>query len=267
MRATSRPARSAEIDGETWRKAWDVKVFGYVDLTRIIYPHMCARRSGVIINIVGAAARTPNHRYIAGCMRQHRAQHVHPVPGRREHAPRRARRRHQSRADGARPPSPARHGARQAASRRREPLAGAAREISRQAAPARPRRSPSSWCSSPPTAPASSAAPRSISTAGYRCFRATPDACAVVWFAVRPGISSGRTLRASRWDGQRRYRGNNRHPAKLPKAVRLTGERPAAATNRRLSFTCDARLHCSKAQLVAKTLRQSRSSSRNGMAC
>jgi len=62
------PGTLEEIDGDTWRKAWDVKVYGYVDLTRIIYPHMCARRSGVIINIVGAAARTPNHRYIAGCM-------------------------------------------------------------------------------------------------------------------------------------------------------------------------------------------------------
>jgi NAD(P)-dependent dehydrogenase (short-subunit alcohol dehydrogenase family) len=62
------PGTLAEIDGETWRKAWDVKVYGYVDLTRIIYPRMCARKRGVIINIVGAAARTPNHRYIAGCM-------------------------------------------------------------------------------------------------------------------------------------------------------------------------------------------------------
>jgi short-subunit dehydrogenase len=62
------PGTIDQIDGETWRKAWDVKVYGYVDLTRVIYPHMCARKKGVIINIVGAAARTPNHRYIAGCM-------------------------------------------------------------------------------------------------------------------------------------------------------------------------------------------------------
>jgi NAD(P)-dependent dehydrogenase (short-subunit alcohol dehydrogenase family) len=62
------PGTLEEIDGDTWRKAWDVKVYGYVDLTRSIYPHMCARRSGVIVNIVGSAARTPNHRYIAGCM-------------------------------------------------------------------------------------------------------------------------------------------------------------------------------------------------------
>jgi NAD(P)-dependent dehydrogenase (short-subunit alcohol dehydrogenase family) len=58
----------ATVDGETWRKAWDLKVFGYVDLTRIIYPQMCKRGSGVIVNVIGAAARTPNPQYIAGCM-------------------------------------------------------------------------------------------------------------------------------------------------------------------------------------------------------
>jgi len=56
------------IDSATWRKAWDLKVFGYVDLTRIIYPRMCARRSGVIVNIIGAAFKRPNPHYIAGCM-------------------------------------------------------------------------------------------------------------------------------------------------------------------------------------------------------
>lgn len=61
------PGTLAEIDSKTWRESWAVKVFGYIDLTRIIYPQMCARRSGVIVNIVGAAARNPNHRYIAGC--------------------------------------------------------------------------------------------------------------------------------------------------------------------------------------------------------
>jgi NAD(P)-dependent dehydrogenase (short-subunit alcohol dehydrogenase family) len=62
------PGTLEEIDSETWRQAWDVKVYGYVDLTRLIYPRMCARKSGVIINIIGAAARTPNYRYVAGCM-------------------------------------------------------------------------------------------------------------------------------------------------------------------------------------------------------
>lgn len=61
------PGTLAEVDSKTWRESWSVKVFGYVDLTRVIYPRMCQRKSGVIVNIVGAAARNPNHRYIAGC--------------------------------------------------------------------------------------------------------------------------------------------------------------------------------------------------------
>jgi NAD(P)-dependent dehydrogenase (short-subunit alcohol dehydrogenase family) len=61
------PGTLAEVDAKTWRETWAVKVFGYVDLTRIIYPQMCARKSGVIVNIIGAAARSPSHRYIAGC--------------------------------------------------------------------------------------------------------------------------------------------------------------------------------------------------------
>jgi NAD(P)-dependent dehydrogenase (short-subunit alcohol dehydrogenase family) len=56
------------IDSAAWRKSWDLKVFGYVDLTRIIYPRMCARGSGVIVNIVGAAFKRPNPHYVAGCM-------------------------------------------------------------------------------------------------------------------------------------------------------------------------------------------------------
>jgi len=61
------PGTIEDIDSDTWRAAWNVKVFGYIDLTRIVYRRMCARRSGVIVNIIGAAARNPNHRYIAGC--------------------------------------------------------------------------------------------------------------------------------------------------------------------------------------------------------
>jgi NAD(P)-dependent dehydrogenase (short-subunit alcohol dehydrogenase family) len=56
-----------KVDSATWRKSWDLKVFGYIDLTRVIYPKMCQRRSGVIVNVSGAAARTPNVQYIAGC--------------------------------------------------------------------------------------------------------------------------------------------------------------------------------------------------------
>lgn len=56
------------LDSTTWRKAWDLKIFGYVDLSRIIYPRMCERGSGTIVNVVGAAGKHPNPNYIAGCM-------------------------------------------------------------------------------------------------------------------------------------------------------------------------------------------------------
>jgi len=56
------------IDVETWRRCWDLKVFGYVDLTRAILPRMQARGSGVVVNVIGAAAVSPNPNYLAGCM-------------------------------------------------------------------------------------------------------------------------------------------------------------------------------------------------------
>jgi NAD(P)-dependent dehydrogenase (short-subunit alcohol dehydrogenase family) len=56
------------IDSATWRRCWDLKVYGYVDLTRAILPQMQARKSGVVVNVIGAAGETPNPNYIAGCM-------------------------------------------------------------------------------------------------------------------------------------------------------------------------------------------------------
>jgi NAD(P)-dependent dehydrogenase (short-subunit alcohol dehydrogenase family) len=55
-----------EIDEERWRKAWDLKVFGFINLTREIYGPMCARGRGVIINVVGLAGERPDAYYIAG---------------------------------------------------------------------------------------------------------------------------------------------------------------------------------------------------------
>jgi hypothetical protein len=55
-----------EIDEERWRRAWDLKVFGFINLTREIYGPMCRRGKGVIINIVGIAGDRPDANYIAG---------------------------------------------------------------------------------------------------------------------------------------------------------------------------------------------------------
>src|SRR5689334_4045353 len=36
-----------KVEEETWRKAWDLKLFGYINLTRQVYGRMKARKSGV----------------------------------------------------------------------------------------------------------------------------------------------------------------------------------------------------------------------------
>jgi len=54
------------VDEATWRAAWDLKVFGYVDLTRIYFARMKARRRGVIINVIGVGGEKLDFNYIAG---------------------------------------------------------------------------------------------------------------------------------------------------------------------------------------------------------
>ena len=54
-----------EIDESRWRESWDLKVFGYINLTREIYRMMSARRRGVIVNVVGMAGERPDATYLA----------------------------------------------------------------------------------------------------------------------------------------------------------------------------------------------------------
>ncbi|HVC54826.1 MAG TPA: SDR family oxidoreductase [Stellaceae bacterium] len=56
----------AQIDEARWRQAWDLKVFGYINMTRRFYALMAARRRGVIVNILGAAGENPDFDYVAG---------------------------------------------------------------------------------------------------------------------------------------------------------------------------------------------------------
>ena len=60
------PGGLGSVDNETWRRAWDLKVFGFISLCRAIYPAMAARREGVIVNVIGAAGETFPANYIAG---------------------------------------------------------------------------------------------------------------------------------------------------------------------------------------------------------
>jgi 3-oxoacyl-[acyl-carrier protein] reductase len=55
-----------EIDEARWREAWDLKVFGYINMCRRFYALMQQRRHGVIINILGMAGERMDAGYIAG---------------------------------------------------------------------------------------------------------------------------------------------------------------------------------------------------------
>jgi NAD(P)-dependent dehydrogenase (short-subunit alcohol dehydrogenase family) len=44
-----------DIDAQRWRTAWDLKVYGYIDLTRAIYEGMRERGAGVVLNVIGMA--------------------------------------------------------------------------------------------------------------------------------------------------------------------------------------------------------------------
>ena len=55
-----------KIDEATWRHAWELKVFGYINLTRAIYAHMKTRGHGVIVNDIGAAGEKFDANYICG---------------------------------------------------------------------------------------------------------------------------------------------------------------------------------------------------------
>lgn len=55
-----------KVDEATWRAAWDLKLFGYINLSRAVYGRMKARKRGVIVNVIGAAGEKMNAAYIAG---------------------------------------------------------------------------------------------------------------------------------------------------------------------------------------------------------
>ncbi|MGI9410373.1 MAG: short-chain dehydrogenase/reductase [Hyphomicrobiaceae bacterium] len=60
------PGEIDEISDEVWRSSWDLKMFGYINMTRHFFKHMKARRSGVIINVVGNSGERMQSSYILG---------------------------------------------------------------------------------------------------------------------------------------------------------------------------------------------------------
>lgn len=55
-----------QIDQQRFRDSWDLKVFGFIGMTRAFYAPMKARGSGVILNIIGASGVRGDPAYIAG---------------------------------------------------------------------------------------------------------------------------------------------------------------------------------------------------------
>jgi len=60
------PGEIDAIDDELWRASWELKVFGYINMTRAFYRRMKDRRSGVIVNVIGNSGERMNARYILG---------------------------------------------------------------------------------------------------------------------------------------------------------------------------------------------------------
>lgn len=60
------PGALLDVDDHAWRRAWDLKVFGFISMARAVYPRMAAQKSGVIINIIGGAGEKFPPGYIAG---------------------------------------------------------------------------------------------------------------------------------------------------------------------------------------------------------
>jgi len=54
------------VDEATWRAAWDLKVYGFINMTRAYAQAMRARGSGVIVNVTGLAGAKMDANYIAG---------------------------------------------------------------------------------------------------------------------------------------------------------------------------------------------------------
>jgi NAD(P)-dependent dehydrogenase (short-subunit alcohol dehydrogenase family) len=63
---SARMGNFVEIPDEAWESDWGLKFFGYVRMAREVYPHMQKQGSGVVINIIGAAALHPEANYMVG---------------------------------------------------------------------------------------------------------------------------------------------------------------------------------------------------------
>ncbi|WP_406855724.1 short-chain dehydrogenase/reductase [Alsobacter sp. KACC 23698] len=55
-----------DLDMGVWEQAWALKVMGYIHLSQLYLRGMKERGSGVIVNIIGSAGRSPRYDYVCG---------------------------------------------------------------------------------------------------------------------------------------------------------------------------------------------------------
>jgi 3-oxoacyl-[acyl-carrier protein] reductase len=54
------------LDVDEWRASYELKLWGYILLTRAVLPLMYKQRAGVVLNIIGNGGEEPSPSYIAG---------------------------------------------------------------------------------------------------------------------------------------------------------------------------------------------------------
>jgi NAD(P)-dependent dehydrogenase (short-subunit alcohol dehydrogenase family) len=59
------PVGGITMPEKTWRQAWDLKIFGYINMARAFCAQMENKGSGVIINIAGTAGERPGYTLLA----------------------------------------------------------------------------------------------------------------------------------------------------------------------------------------------------------
>lgn len=55
-----------DLDAQRWREGWELKVMGYIDMTRAFYKLMRERGGGVIVNNIGSGGESYDFDYVAG---------------------------------------------------------------------------------------------------------------------------------------------------------------------------------------------------------
>lgn len=63
---SARAGAFLDLADDAFLDAWNLKLLGYIRLVRAIVPDMVRRRDGRIINIIGAAGRTPRPNFLPG---------------------------------------------------------------------------------------------------------------------------------------------------------------------------------------------------------